>query len=140
MVFPWMSERGFPGRRVDAKRAGMIATMANRLQALGTLHRSRRPRSKSTTVLRAAAWYPLPARGRSDTQGGIGRTRPRTARPTPAVVFDRAAPPGRPRPRSSRDPGLRRRRPEVLPGLCDPAGLRHGFPAAGGARADRLLR
>jgi hypothetical protein len=28
MVFPWMSERGFPGRRVDAKRAGMIATMA----------------------------------------------------------------------------------------------------------------
>src|SRR5688572_20784821 len=25
---PWMSERGFPGRRMDAKRAGMMATMA----------------------------------------------------------------------------------------------------------------
>ena len=33
-VFPWMSERGFPGRRVDAKRAGMIATMAKSLGAL----------------------------------------------------------------------------------------------------------
>src|SRR5512137_1415988 len=29
MVLPWISERGFPGSRVDAKRAGMIATMAN---------------------------------------------------------------------------------------------------------------
>jgi hypothetical protein len=28
IVLPWISERGFPGRRVDAKRAGMIATMA----------------------------------------------------------------------------------------------------------------
>ena len=27
---PWISERGFPGRRVEPKRAGMIATMANR--------------------------------------------------------------------------------------------------------------
>jgi hypothetical protein len=25
---PWRSERGFPGKRVEAKRAGMIATMA----------------------------------------------------------------------------------------------------------------
>src|SRR5215510_14204283 len=32
--FPWMSERGFPGRRVEPKRAGMIATMANTLWAL----------------------------------------------------------------------------------------------------------
>ena len=31
IVFPWMSERGFPGRREDAKRAGMIATMAKSL-------------------------------------------------------------------------------------------------------------
>jgi hypothetical protein len=29
MVLPWITERGFPGRRVDAKRAGMMATMAN---------------------------------------------------------------------------------------------------------------
>jgi hypothetical protein len=28
MVLPWITERGFPGRRVEAKRAGMIATMA----------------------------------------------------------------------------------------------------------------
>ena len=31
IVFPWMSERGFPGRRVEPKRAGMIATMAKSL-------------------------------------------------------------------------------------------------------------
>ena len=28
-----MSERGFPGKRVEPKRAGMIATMANGLRA-----------------------------------------------------------------------------------------------------------
>ena len=31
---PWISERGFPGNRVERKRAGMIATMAKSLGAL----------------------------------------------------------------------------------------------------------
>ena len=31
---PWISERGFPGRRVEPKRAGMIATMAKSVGAL----------------------------------------------------------------------------------------------------------
>ena len=31
---PWMSERGFPGNRVDPNRAGMIATMAKSIGAL----------------------------------------------------------------------------------------------------------
>ena len=34
MVFPWIFERGFPGRRVEPKRAGMIATMAKSFGAL----------------------------------------------------------------------------------------------------------
>jgi hypothetical protein len=34
MGFPWISERGFPGNRVELKRAGMIATMAKSLGAL----------------------------------------------------------------------------------------------------------
>jgi hypothetical protein len=31
---PWMSERGFPGNRVEPNRAGMIATMAKSIGAL----------------------------------------------------------------------------------------------------------
>jgi len=34
MGFPLIWERGFPGRRVDANRAGMMATMAKSFGAL----------------------------------------------------------------------------------------------------------
>ena len=34
MGLPWISERGFPGSRVEPNRAGMIATMAKSKWAL----------------------------------------------------------------------------------------------------------
>ena len=132
MGFPCMSERGFPGRRVDPKRAGMIATMAKsirgpRVRGIVAAARPKvnaatpeawiAPRDLDAMAGRGIAWAPL--------EGGIDGGR----RPASRARAGPGDSPGHPVP----DPGPRLPARRRRPAPCRQGGVREGMVRDPGA-------